>query len=167
MDGTTCHEDSGFLTIHRGLSSHSWSQLLRSFPVSKISFPFVFSISSPFYTYLCFPLSFSPSYVPFQLTYLVVFKKSMGSRVGGLEGLLPHPIFYVISLTDRLATLHLAIFSNFVGSRVRAFIIQVPRSPLFTQNSVIHITTITFVVGPEPIKYFSLACKSNQSPFYT
>jgi hypothetical protein len=71
MGGSTwSRRDFGFLTTHRGSSSHSWSLLLRSFPASEkfpplFYSPESFSLSFPPSTLTCFSLFFFPSYYPF------------------------------------------------------------------------------------------------------
>jgi hypothetical protein len=72
----------------------------------------------------------------------------MGSRVGGLTGLHLHPCSYIMSLTDYLVIIYLTIFAT-AGSRVQAFIFQVPQSPFCTQRPVIYIMTIRLVMGTE------------------
>jgi hypothetical protein len=134
MDRAPGHKDSRFLTTHRGLSSHSWSQLLRSIPLSKFPSPFYFpNFFFPFLFPLLylpeFPFSFLPSLFPFLITILSCFSK----RVGGLVDLHLHPYSHIMSPTDCRIILYLTVFTV-TGSRVQAFISHVPRYPFCTQK---------------------------------
>jgi len=121
----------GFLTTHRGLSSHSWSLLLRSIPASEISLPFsIFPTSfvhffSLFYTYPNSPFSFFlfPFFSPFLVFMLSHFSKTMSSRVPRLVDsrvLISNPHSDILSPTDRCIILYLAIFAV-AGFRVGRF----------------------------------------------
>jgi hypothetical protein len=79
----------------------------------------------------------------------------VGSRVGGPSSpsnFLCHesdrPPFYII----------LSLFFNIADSRGQAFILQVLRSPLCTQNSLILISTIKLVISLESLEVFYFSC---------
>jgi hypothetical protein len=110
------HEYFGLLTTHRGLSSHSWSQLLRSFPISGFSFHVVssqllfFSFIFPLLHLPLFPSFFYPLFSPFIVTILSHISMISGLvswRFAGvgLVDLHLHPLSHVIS-----SLLHLEIF---------------------------------------------------------
>jgi hypothetical protein len=86
----------------------------------------------------------------------------VGSRVGGLTDLHLHPYSHIMSPTDHRIILYLTIFAV-AGSRVQAFIFQVPRYPFCTQRSTIYIMTVRLVAGYRAPKYFiSLVSKSDR-----
>jgi hypothetical protein len=88
----------------------------------------------------------------------------MGRRIHGSSS----PSMFLCHESDRPPCYNiLNHFCNFAGSRVQAFIFQVPRSPLCTQRPVIYIMTVRLVMGTEPLSISFLLYPSPTDHFAT